>query len=49
MAPQNRDFGVSDQSELWGNPPGHTGEPNARIPSRIVAEVAELEITYFMN
>ena len=49
MAPQKRDFGVSDQSEPRGNPPGHTGGHNAQIPSRIDAEVAELEITCFVN
>ena len=49
MTPQKHDFGISDQGELWGNPLGHTGGPNAQIPSRIDAEVAEPEITYFMN
>ena len=49
MAPQKHDFGISDQGELWGNPLGHIGGPNAQIPSRIDAEVAEPEITYFMN
>ena len=49
MTPQKHDFGISDQGKLWGNPLGHIGGPNAQIPSRIDAEVAELEITYFMN
>ena len=49
MAPQKHDFGISDQGELWGNPLGHIGGPHAQIPSRIDAEVAEPEITYFMN
>ena len=49
MTPQKHDFGISDQGELWGNPLGHIGGPNAQIPSRIDAEVAELEITYFVN
>jgi len=49
MTPQKHDFGISDQGELWGNPLGHIGGPNAQIPSRIDAEVAEPEITYFVN
>ena len=49
MTSQKHDFGISDQGELWGNPLGHIGGPNAQIPSRIDAEAAEPEITYFMN
>ena len=28
---KNRDFGVSDRSELWDNPSGHAGERNAQL------------------